>query len=626
MAPEQLEGKEADARTDVFAFGAVVYELITGKKAFEGKSQLSVMTAILEKDPAPLSNTQSMSPPQLDYLVKTCLEKSPDQRWQSAGDIGRQLAWIAGADKEPTARPTDPLGGKRSVIAGVIAVVLVGIAGFAVWMLTEEPVKPVSRFVISTAASEPLEITTDNTDVAISPDGSMIAYVATSERQLFLRRLDRLEATPLHGTEGGYTPFFSPDGQWIGYRDWDDSSLSKVSVSGGPPLDICELPPANDLRGASWGLDDNIIVGETSESMGLLRVPAGGGELEVITEPDADNGEVDHRWPDILPGGQAVLFTVFTESGESRIAVLSLASGEQKELIRGGSHPRYVPTGHIVYGVDNSLRAVSFDLDRLEVTSNPIPVLDGVITKRAGAADFSLAENGSLVYVSGSAVTSKLRNLVWVDREGREAVLGAEPKFYVGARLSPDGARVAVVVREERRDVWTYDLTREASTRVTFDYINMSPIWTPDGHGLVFRSKRDAEGFFEKAADGAGGIERLTASIYSRYPQSFHPDGKHIVFRQNSPETFQDLGMISIADDGEPLWISNTEYRESSAAISPDGRWVAYQSDESGEDQIYVRPLPDFDAGKWLVSADEGEMPVWNRNGRELFYVGPRLA
>ena len=471
------------------------------------------MTAILEHDPPLISTVQRMTPPALDHVVKTCLEKDPDNRWHSAGDVRRQLTWIAGGSEESPVTSTQPLGWRRAVLMSVAASLLVGlIAGVAVWMLNEQPVKPLSRFVIQVPESEPLEITTSNTDVAISPNGSTIVYVATSARQLFVRPMDELEATPLRGTEGGYTPFFSPDSEWVGYRDWDDGTLSKVSVQGGPPLTIYELSPSDDLRGASWGPDDTIIFGTQSEETGLVQVSAAGGEPVVITTPDADKDEIDHVWPDILPGGREVLFTVLTGSDieNARIAVLSLESGEQKELIRGGSHPRYVPTGHIVYGVDNTLRAVAFDLERLEVRSNPVPVLESVISKSSGATDFSVAENGSLVYIAGSVLASTRRTMVWVDREGREEVLAAEPQFYQSISLSPDGRRVALVVRGEQRDVWIYDLARDTFTRLTFDHSNDSPIWTPDGRRVVFRSNREGRGIFWKAADGSGGVERLT--------------------------------------------------------------------------------------------------------------------
>ena len=291
MAPEQLEGKEADARTDLFAFGTLLYEMVTGKKAFEGKSQLSVMTAILEKDPPPLSSTQSMSPKALDYVVKTCFEKNPDNRWHSAGDVGRQLSWIAGTEAESPVASTEPMGWRRTIMVSIAASLLVGLfVGLAVWMLGGQQVKPVSRFVIPVPESEPLEITGGNTDVAISPDGSTIVYVATRRRQLFVRPLDQIEATPLRGTEGGYTPFFSPDAEWIAYRNWADGTLSKVSVQGGPPLMIYELSHADDLRGASWGPDDTIIFGTQSEETGLLQVPAAGGEPVVITTPGRRQG------------------------------------------------------------------------------------------------------------------------------------------------------------------------------------------------------------------------------------------------------------------------------------------------------------------------------------------------
>ena len=377
MAPEQLEGKDADARTDIFAFGAILYEMTTGRKAFEGGSQASLIHAIMGVDPPAISSLQPMSPRALDQIVKTCLAKDPDDRWQSAGDLGRQLKIIQGGSQPSVAVPVAPTPQRSSWRQGIplaVATLVVGslITGVAAWNLRSPVPQPLARFVVTTPADGPLQTAVAQTDVAISPDGMRILYSGGAEvqdRQLYVRQLDEIEATPLRGTSGGSSPFFSPDGEWVGFRQ--DDALKKVSVLGGPPVTICEdCVPGGGLRGASWGTDDIIVFASTGSGV-LLRVPAVGGEPEVLATVDPELGEILY-WPEVVPNGHAVLFTVnrggveavrlptgelvSQGQGFGDIAVLDLETGEQTILVRGGSNPRYSPTGHIVYGVAGTLR------------------------------------------------------------------------------------------------------------------------------------------------------------------------------------------------------------------------------------------------------------------------------
>ena len=357
-----------------------------------------------------------------------------------------------------------------------------------------------------------------------------------------------------------------------------------------------------------------------------MRVPAGGGQLEELTTPE----QGDHLWPKILPGGEGVLFAIVGATVEnSQIAVLSLVTGEIKVLIPGGSNPRYAPTGHIVYGVGGTLRAVGFDVERLEVTSDPIPVLEGVVTRTSGAAEFGISGDGSLVYVAGDPPTGQDRTLVWVDRAGREEVLAVEPRGYVYPRISPDGSQVALDVRDQENDIWIWDFARETLRRLTFAPGNdWYPAWTPDGRRLAFASNRDGtQNLFWKAADGTGTVERLTESENALIPYAFSQDGKQLVYWEANPQGGNDLCVRSMDGDGslEPLLV--TEFNERNAEISPDGRWLAYQSDESGQYEIYVRPFPNVDEGLRQVSRGGGTRPLWARDGSELFYLdsGGRL-
>ncbi|MDA2935056.1 serine/threonine-protein kinase [Acidobacteria bacterium AH-259-D05] len=624
MAPEQLEGKETDSRTDIFAFGAVVYEMATGKKAFEGKSQASLIAAIMEKDPPPITSLQEMTPPSLDHVVKRCLTKEPENRWQTAYDVMKELQWVVEGGSQPgIPAPVVAQRKNRERLAwGLVSALAVGIiiTLIAVWNLSSPPTpQSVSRFAMVLPTDQQL-IFAGRHQVAFSPDGKHLVYVAN--RQLYLRAMDQLEARPIRGTEEGRSPFFSPDGQWVGF--WS-GQLKKVSISGGAPVTLCE---AVNPWGASWGADDSILFGQGSE--GIFQVSAAGGTKELLISVDSTKSEEGHG-PQLLPGGRAVLFTLGSGGSwdEAQILVQSLETGERKVLINGGTDGRYVPTGHLVYAREGTLLAVSFDLARLEVTGSAVPIAEGVtqaFSNFTGAAHFSFSGLGSLVYVPG--ITGEIvRTLLWVDRGGQEEPLAAD-RLYLNPRFSPDGTHVAVGVGgASADDVWIYDLTRKTLTRLTFSGDNSYPLWTPDGLQVVFASRRDGGQFnlFWKAADGTGQVERLTTSPNRQSPYFFSPDGKSLVF-QEEVEGSWDLHVLSM--EGEPTVqpLLQTEFTELYPAISPDGRWMAYQSVESGRYEIYVRPFPKVEEGKWQISSEGGSEPVWGPDGQELFYrAGDRM-
>ena len=643
MAPEQLEGTEADARTDIFAFGAVVYEMATGKKAFEGKSQASLIAAILEREPPPISVLQPVSPPALDQIVKTCLAKNPDDRWQTAGDVGRQVKWIIQGGSQPSvAVPAVPAArqgaGWRPALPWMLGTLLLGgtIIGVAVWSLTRPeavPPAPTMRFDI-TSSTQPPALALTHSDVAISPDGLHVVYLSGPRRNesvLMVRSLGELTGRPLEATASPLAsgPFISPDSEWVGFYDFSARTLRRVSMLGGPAIAIGDLPGGvqRNLRGASWGADDTIVFG-SSDPSGLWRIPAGGGEPEALTTPKAELGEVNHVWPEILPGGEAVLFTILPAGDAietAQIAVLNLATSEERVLIPAGSFPRYSPTGHIVYGIDGTLRAAPFDLDRLEVTGNPVPVLDGVITKGSGAADFGLSQDGSLVYLSGAGFGGAELTMAWVDRQGREEPLGAEARTYTDPAVSPDGTRVAVTVRDpENTDIWIWSLAGRTLTRLTRDAaVDAAPLWTPDSARVVFSSGREGGGLFWKAADGTGEVERLMESPNSPDPFSWAADGRLVFNELTSGGGGRNIGVLTVEGEPNRDVLLDSEFGEQRPAVSPDGRWLAYESNESGQYEIYVRPFPNVDDGKWPISTDGGREPQWSPDRRELFYLAP---
>ncbi len=634
MAPEQLEGKEVDARTDIFSFGAVVYEMATGKHAFEGKSQASLIAAILEREPPAMSSLQPMTPPALDRVVKRCLAKEPDERCQSAKDLTDELKWIVeGGSKVALAPMTAAKGirtlGRRTPISSLV-ILLVGaaIAGLAVWKLKPSPApapQPVTRTVINLPPGQQLAGLDSGPAVALSPDGTYLAYVARQggTQQLYLRAMDSLEAKPIPGTEGAVAPFFSPDGQWLGF--FAGQKLKKVSVNGGAALTL-----ANAVRpgGASWGSQGMIAFAPANVSV-LQQVSDAGGAPQPLTR--FEKGEVSHLWPEFLPGGKAVLFAAGPSGinfSNAEVAVQSIGTGERRNLIQGGTHPRYAPSGHLVYVQGGSLMAVLFDPQRLAVTGSAVPVAEGVLQSlSSAAAQYSFSTTGSLVYVSGGVQSAQSR-LVWVSRNGAEQPVVAPALPYRFPRLSPDGRRLAVDIAEEETQVWLYDLSRETLTRLTFEgSVNYLPTWTRDGKRIAFQSNKEGPGnIFWQLADGSGGFERLTTSEYTQGPMSWSPDGQQLAFHEVNPATQRDIWVLRMGDPSagsgqvrmaQPFL--RTRFDELVPLFSPDGRWLAYISNESGRYEIYVQPYPG-PGGKWQISTEGGTEPAWNPNGRELFY------
>jgi Tol biopolymer transport system component len=620
MSPEQVEAKELDGRSDIFSLGAVLYETLAGQRAFQGKSQISVASAILEKEPAPISTIKPLTPPGLDHAIRRCLAKDPEERWQTARDLLLELKWIAEGGSQVALTPSETKGVRArwqgTLLWGVVSVLLAAITGLAVWDLKPSPPRPVSRTVITLPPGQRLAAL-DQPAVALSPDGTQLAYVAVQggTQQLYLRAMDSLEARPILGTEGAVGPFFSLDGQWLGF--FAGTKLKKISVSGGTAQ---TLGDATLAHGESWSNQGTIAFSPGTASF-LQQVSEAGGASQPLTRLAA--GEVSHRWPEFLPGGQAFLFAASTSSfnwTNSQVAVQTLSTGERRNLIQGATHPRYASSGHLVYAQAGSLMAVPFDAQRLAVTGAAVPVVENVShAPTAGAAQYSISTTGSLVYVPGG-VQANQRKLVWVSRNGAEQRAAAPERAYMLPRISPDGKRVAVGIVEHETQLWLYDLSREALTRFTFEgNVNLNAAWTPDGKRIAFQSSKEGPpNIYWQQADGSGGLERLTTSEYAHVPMSWSPDGQLLAFMEVNPSTQRDIWVLRMGDrKAEPFL--KTRFDESVPRFSPDGRWLAYVSNESGRYEIYVQPYPG-PGGKWQISTEGGTEPAWNYNGRELFY------
>jgi serine/threonine-protein kinase len=630
MAPEQLSGQEADARSDLFSLGAVLYEMFTAKRAFEGKSPLSVASAILEKEPAPISSIKPMAPPALDHVIGRCLAKDPEERWQTARDVGLELKWISETAWEnggtvPVAarsRFRDRLGWG---LAGVLALTAIGLA---IAFLRRTPkLPPPVRLSADVGADAKID-TGHGPAVALSADGARLAFVASGSdqrRRIYVRRLDELRATALSGTDDAESPFFSPDGRWLGF--FADRKLKKISVEGGAAVTICD---ATFGRGASWSEDGTIVFVPTSHSA-LSEVSSGGGVPRPLTILDQRAAEVGQVWPQWLPGSKAVLFTSGGHAAnfeDADIVAYSISSGQRKTVLHGGYYARYVRSGHLLYMHEGTLFLVPFDPGGLEVTGTPVPILEGISANPGGGnAQFSVSESGNIAYVAGSS-RRQLASIEWMDRQGNFTPLRETPADYYAPAFSPDGKRLALAINDGKRiDIWVYELAHDTLTRLTFAGNNLTPIWTPDGRRITYRVLEQGGGtnLYWTRADGTGDTLRLTQTKTPKFLGCWHPDGRLLVFDQG---TSADSTIFTLAIDGseklgwkpgEPQPLPGGTSPEDEASFSADGRWLAFRSDESGDSEIYVRSYPG-PGGKWQISTGGGAVPKWSNNGKELLY------
>ncbi len=637
MSPEQARGKAVDRRADVWAFGCVLFEMLTGTKPFPGDDVSQTLARVIDREPD-WNVLPKNVPPVLGTYLRRCLEKELRQRVQAIGDV--RLA-MGGAFE--TAVPQTPAAGmapqiqfwKQPLPVAVIVILVVLVTGLAVWSLMGSggtTSSPLRRFAIDLGPASPIAVAGVRAMPALSPDGARLVYSAnlTGTPQLYLRGLDELEAHPITGTENAYEPFFSPDGEWVGFCDPIARELKRVAVRGGAPLTLSQCYPPT---GATWLADGTIVFSHATERGGgvatLFRIPEAGGTPEPLTTLDAESAELAHHaWPHALPGGTAVLFTIMPElesADASRVAVLSLETGEQHIVVRGGYNARYVPTGHLIFARQGALWGVPFDVDQLATTGPEEVVLQGLeLNEDYGSMALSVSGDGSLVYVSGTAGTGfYTRFAVWVDREGREEPLPLPPGSYQAPRLSPDGTRLAVVVFErDETALWVYDVVSAAGLRLTHEANASTPVWTPDGDRVVFDWDVAGTGDLHWVpADGSGEIERLVESEVKDVATSVTPDGRAVIFSRLVPGGGAEIWEVPLDGERTPIPLLQGEFSRGNGDVSPDGDWLAYRSDQSGQMEIYLQPYPG--PGPTVpVSIGGGHSVTWSADGSELFYRG----
>jgi serine/threonine-protein kinase len=619
MSPEQARGKPLDRRTDIWSFGCLLYEMLTGRRCFGGETASDTLAKILEREPD-WSALPRETPETIRTLLRRCLEKDPRRRLRDIGEMR-----IALEDRH--AEPAAPVQQPRSALPWGIAALMALFAVVVGWIATRpaaEPPREPKRLAVSMPQNHQLALGNE-TSLAISPDGSRLVFAASSPpgspARLYLRELDSFEVIPITGTEGAVGPFFSPDGRWLGY--FAEGKLFKIALEGGTPLEICQIGQA--VPGASWGKDDMILF-SASPNSGLLRVPAAGGQPEILTIPAIEKGELSHAWPRHLPDGKSVLFTL-RNSGETSVALLSLRTGEWRALVRGIGGAKYLPPGYLVFALFEGLAVAPFDLARLSTTSDPVILLDDVYTipamKGTGLAAFDVSDTGVLAYVGGGAEAGENR-LIWVDRDGGSRPAFEEPGGYEWPRISPDGQKVAVTNRtlDGSIDVWVLDIERDARIRLTHEGNDILPVWTHDGARITLGSVRLGSSLakvYWRAADGSGETGLLVDGEHPRFPRDWSPEGDLLALVEWHPETMRDILILDMEGSGEVVPMIASRFDEYSPIFSPDGRWLAYVSDESGRYEVYVESVP-RGRGRWLVSSGGGIEPLWSADGRELFY------
>jgi serine/threonine-protein kinase len=636
MSPEQAKGKPVDKRVDIWAFGCILFECLTGKAAFPGETITEVIASILKGDPDWNALPKGL-PANVRGVLRRCLQKDRNLRYHDIADarieIAEELSLPSLEEEVVIQRPI-----RAWIMGAVIGGLVIGIvAAFITWHLRPvEPPPSVSRSILKIEPghwldglrSQPLELPT-RTGMAMASDGSFVVYSAIAENpgpqakpQIYLRRMDRMDAVPVAGTEGGISPFLSPDDRWIGF--WEGGKLKKVFVGGGVPAALCDVARP---FGVNWGPDDHIVF-SSGWDLGLSRVSGQGGNVEVLTVPDKTRKEYGHRLPRWLPDGRNVLFTIVGHGHvlQPRLALLDLGTRTWRVVMEDAADGLYLRTGHLVFMREGMLMAVAFDLDRLEVRGQPVPVVASVmhtlhIAKRSdntGAGQYCVSDSGSLAYVSGEVI-SELDNILFrVDQTGtvRPAADTKAPMYL--PRFSPDGRRIAYDTEGREERVWVYDIDRGTASRLT-DMGSAGCAWTPDGKRLAFSSPISGqENLYWQTADGSSAAERLTTSDFWQIPGDFAPDGSTLAFVEEPPETGYDILILDMKSRRVTPFLKTKAY-EGWPDYSPDGRWLAYASDESGRMEVWVRPFPG-PGGRWQVSKEGGREPIWSKDGRQLFY------
>ncbi|HEV3142025.1 MAG TPA: protein kinase [Vicinamibacterales bacterium] len=613
MAPEQLEGREADTRSDIFAFGSILYEMIAGKRVFEGKTDVSLIAAIAGQEPPPLSSLAPLTPPLVDHLVKVCLAKHPDHRWQSMADVLIQLKLIvdSGGKLDPPA--AERARSVKTAVASAAALALLIGAGVALRTIWPPPSAGRSRITFDLPTPIGLSY-----QFAVSPNGSHIAaHVAEKGGLLWLRALEHANGQTIAGTDGGQWPFWSPDGRFIAF--FGGGKLKKIAIGGGTPQTLCEA--SNGLGGA-WNRHD-VIVFAPGANGPLFRVPATGGVAAAVTELDKSRQEIAHRHPYFLPdGAHFVYLAISTRPENTGIVLASLDSRERTWLLASGARAAFAPPDRLLFMRDDTLMAQRLDLARATFDGDPVPIAEGVGSNTgSGGSGFSVSDDGLLAYRAGTAATRD-GTLTWVDRAGVASPASAPVAAYESPRLSANGQQIAVSKDDGKiRNIWLLDVSRGVSTRFTTGAaIDDDPVWSLDGSRIAFRSNRAGNyDLYQKLSNGVAEEELLRRSDHPMVPEAWAPDGRSLVYRDTDPETKDDLWLLPMDGDRKPQPIARSRFNESLAQISPDGRWIAYQSNESGRPEVYVQDFPK-PSRRVQISTDRGERPHWRSDGKELLY------
>jgi Tol biopolymer transport system component len=649
MAPEQAKGKSVDKRADIWAFGVVLYEMLTGRRLFDAEDTTETLAAVLTRD-VTMTTLPVAIPARLRSLLRDCLIRDPKQRLRDIGDARIALdRIIAGAPDNaiaPAAAAATPVvPAWRRVLPWALAILTtialaVVLFTWAPWRVAPAPAPRKLLALIGADASLPMDL---GASATLSPDGTTLAFAAqqAGQTRLFVRKLDQLQAAALAGTEGAAGPFYSPDGKWIAF--FAGGKLKKISETGGASIELCDAP---NNRGGTWADDDTIIFTPVNgTNVKLMRVSASGGTPSVFGT--LNEGAVTQRWPQALRGGKGVLYSehsAINEWDSANLVIAPLSGGTPKIVVRGGHYGRYVPSspgsskqgkgGHLIYMQQGTLFAVPFDLDRLETVGQAVPAIEGVSANGAisGGAQLAVSSDGALVYVP-AAVTSTVNPLDWMTRDGKTSVLRATRADWANPRFSPDGQKLALQISDGRQsDIWVYEWARDALTQLTFDPSeDQAPVWTPDGRFIVFSSDRAKSGIpnlYSVNAEGSGDVARLTDINEPHLFPAWHPSGKYLAFTAVRPATTNDLMILPIERDaargltpGKTTVLLSTPAAESHPMFSPDGRWIAYQSTEAGgSDDVYVRPFPG-PGGKWRISTQGGTGPRWSAATHALMFL-----
>jgi hypothetical protein len=643
MAPEQAKGKTVDKRADIWAFGCVLYQCLACKRAFQGDTITEIVASILKSEPD-WTSLPIETPPFVRAVLRQCLQKDPGLRLRDIGDARIEM-------HEETVLPAVTVPAPRRIRPGLLIAtgmtalvigVLIGPAVMKYFRLgTSQVSQPVVRSHVKLKPGYWLDglrlvppqgfYQPTRTAMAISSDGCFMVYSSVKENpdaqdkpQLYLRRFEQLEAKPIAGTEGGISPFLSPDDRWIGF--WADGKLKKVPAEGGVPASLCDV---SQPFGFSWGPDNQIVFAWRRDS-GLSRVSADGGKPEMLTMPDPSKGEYGHRLPHCLPAGKGILFTIKRHAWdhEPRVAVLELGTRKWRVLLEDAADARYVTTGHLAFLQRGTLMVVPFDPDKLELTGPPIPALANVAqalnttnsTRDTAAGQFSISASGSMAYASGGVLPDQENSLVWVNYGGNAETISLSKAPFFTPRLSPDGQRIAYSnFGMEGGHIWVDDLKRGTATKLTSEGATQEKAWTPDGRRVVFDwLNTGVPNLYWQLVDGSSPMERLTQSECMQWPGSWSPDGETLAFVQAGPDGGTDILFLQMRDRRVTPFL-NSRFQETYPEFSPDGRWIGYVSDESGRQEVYVQPFPG-PGGKLQISNEGGREPLWSRNGKQLFY------